>query len=91
MTVSTITRHVESIFVPVDETGPVRRGMPKVGDFVLVKNAGGRHTDPDHYGYTRTEVTAVKTECGTMTTHRIETVAFGWGLWGEPHNYLIVD
>lgn len=92
MTVSILARRTESAFVPTDETGPVRHGMPRVGDFVLVKNAGGRHSGPGRYGYTRTEVTgvAVRTERGAMTTHRIETAAFGWGCWGEPHDRMIV-
>lgn len=82
---STLT---ENPMVPVDATGPLSLGAPRVGEFVLIPNAGSRY--PGRYGYTRTEVTevAVRTE-GTLTSRRIATKAFGRGCWTDRTQWLI--
>lgn len=67
--------------IAVDGIGAVRRGVPAVGDFILVGNAGGMHQSPGSYGYTRTQVTLVEHEHQGIATHRVRTRAFGMGCW----------
>lgn len=79
----------ESIKVPVDEIGPVHRGIPKVGQFVLIPNAGGAHQSPGSHGYTRTEVLAVKADKRNgYTSHSVSTWAYPGGGW-TTGDYLI--
>lgn len=79
----------ESIKVPVDEIGPVYRGIPTPGQFILVPNAGGAHQSPGSYGYTRTEVLAVNTRGDRdFTTRSVSTWAYPGGGW-TTGDYLI--
>lgn len=73
-----------------DDVGTTRWGVPEVGDFVLIPNAGGRHQSPGSYGYARTEVLGVETRPNDPEVNRVTTRKYGTGCWTTGESLICV-
>lgn len=89
-----VIERAESNYIPVQLGAQAEYQVPRVGDFVLVPNAGS--TYPGSYGYSVTEVLAFEVQerpAPLRSSYRTTTRKYGTGCWvlGDGRSLVVRD